>query len=173
MRTNKGTDAAATEDDGLHTQFNTEDFEVEWSKFTDAMDKYRDWFGNFTSEVEVEDGEDTPYIWEPHNHSEALSVFHLYNSVEFETDDAEKLRVFFERCHNYRKKSTKIEKDIKKKVMKNKDITELQTELIALQDINLEIRTKVVIPILKLIHQIEERLALLQEPILLKSLSKQ
>ena len=124
----------AKEDDGLHTQFNTEDFEVEWSKFTDAMDKYRDWFGNFTSEVEVEDGEDTPYIWEPHNHSEALSVFHLYNSVEFETDDAEKLRVFFERCHNYRKKSTKIEKDIKKKVMKNKDITELQTELIALQD---------------------------------------
>ena len=41
------------------------------------------------------------------------------------------------------------------------------------KDINLEIGIKVVIPILKLIHQIEERLALSQEPILLKSLSKQ
>ena len=47
------------------------------------------------------------------------------------------------------------------------------TQVLFQKDINLKIGIKVVIPILKLIHQIEERLALSQEPILLKFLSKQ
>jgi hypothetical protein len=125
--------ARSHDDEGLHTQFDQESFEVEWGKFEDAMTEYQAWFENFTEEVEVEEGEEVPYVWAPTSHSEVLSVFHLHSSREFEDDADEKLRVFFESCHNYRKESVKLEKNIKKNVKENKDISALQTELTNIQ----------------------------------------
>lgn len=118
--------ARAKKDEGLHTQFDPETFEVEWGKFTDAMENYKGWVDELpTLEVEDEDS----YTWKPHNHSEALSVFHFMNSVNFTDDNDETLIQFFKDCHDYRKESSKIEKEIKKKVKENKDISELQESL--------------------------------------------
>ena len=116
----------ANDDACLNTQFDADTFEVEWVNFTDSMEKYQGWVEELPS-LEV-DGKD-PYTWKPHNHSEALSVFHFMNSVNFTTDNDEKLIKFFKDCHDYRKDLSKIEKEIKKKVKENKDISELQEKL--------------------------------------------
>ena len=66
--------------------------------------------------------------WSPFNHSEALSVFHFMNSKGFATNN-DKLLNFFKSCQEYRKESSKIDKEINKKVKENKDITELQDKI--------------------------------------------
>ena len=101
----------ANDDAELNTQFSRSEFLTVWRKFTDAMQKYSEWYGEM---VTLED-EDTDYEFTLTNHSESLTYFHYINSLSGGTLSDEKnskIFEFSEKCHTYRKQFPKLNKEL-------------------------------------------------------------
>lgn len=105
----------SNEYDGLNTQFSKEEVIVEWGKFTDAIEKYKEWIHTF-----MEDNGGN-FKYKPSNHSETLSLFHwINNKGELSQNTNTCLKEFFEKCYNYKKEASKFEKALKN--VKGKDM---------------------------------------------------